>query len=601
MQFVLSKENMELSSTVSGMGQNMCTLENQDLASQFICHKCNKENSIYGGNLTSDVELFNSFSGDDNTLFKQVNSHCITGGSKVYLKYLLQSPLKDCESLTKRQTLIKNAQTISAEHMDVMKRIKENENSFLSMFGEEEETIKDVYKMVYYRSTFTSWLNGDEFALTSLNIYSILFSPTIGVMSPIMYFVLPYLVLYFKLGVCMPFTAYIQMTFKTMFMTTSGIFGKSGGGVFDNFKYVSYAFSLIFYFQSMFNSVELSSTMYKISKLLTNKINNIIHFIRDCKLIVDQHWNTNISSDVFGCDLDNSNADTCFKNVSTEPFSLMSNFGSRLKIFKNIKPEAYVSLVQKVYMLDTMWAIKNKVKLDKYSYTSFTTSEAECNMVQLWHPCIDVEKVVPNNFKLGGSGDSRNMIITGPNAGGKSTLIKSILSNVLFSQTLTISAAKSSTISPFHLIHSQINIPDCKGKESLFEAEMHRSKESIDLLKKCKGPSLIVMDEIFNSTNPTEGISGAYAIAKKIGTFKSNITIISTHYLYLTKLATRLKHFTNYKMGVDQTGDEIKFPYKLTKGVCKQFIALELLKKNGFDAKIIEDAIEIKKILTTKK
>jgi DNA mismatch repair ATPase MutS len=341
--------------------------------------------------------------------------------------------------------------------------------------------------------------------------------------------------------------------------------------------------------------------MYKISNLLTNKVNNVIQFIRDCQTIVDAYWNVEIPNDVFGCNVDKYDVDTYFQNVSTEPFSLLSNFGSRLKIFKNIKPEAYVPLIQQVYMLDTCWAIKQKVQLDKYAFAKFTSNNVECNMTDMWHPCIAPEVVVHNNVKLGGDSDIRNMIVTGPNAGGKSTLIKAILSNVLLSQTLTIVAAKSSTISPFHLIHSQINIPDCKGKESLFEAEMHRSKESIDMLKECRGPSLIVMDEIFNSTNPIEGISGAYAIAKQIGSYKTNITIISTHYLYLTKLAAKLKHFANYKMGVEISGDDIKFPYKLKKGICKQFIALELLKQNGFDAKIIKDAIEIKQLLTTKK
>jgi hypothetical protein len=600
MQFVLSKENLELSTAVSGIVQNKCVLVNQDMASQYICHKCTRENNIYGGNLTNDIELFNSFSGDDNTLFKQVDRHCTTGGSKVYLKYMLQSPLRDCGALIDRQSVIKKIEPLTTEHKDVMERIKENENSFLSLFGEEEETIKDVYKMVYYRSNFTSWLNGDEYAITALNVYSIIFSPSIGVLSPIMYFIVPYLVLYFKLGISMPFKSYIQMTFKTMFMTTSGILGKSGG-IFDNFKYISYAFSLIFYFQSMFNSIELSTTMYKISNLLTNKVNNVIQFIRDCQTIVDAYWNVEIPNDVFGCNVDKYDVDTYFQNVSTEPFSLLSNFGSRLKIFKNIKPEAYVPLIQQVYMLDTCWAIKQKVQLDKYAFAKFTSNNVECNMTDMWHPCIAPEVVVHNNVKLGGDSDIRNMIVTGPNAGGKSTLIKAILSNVLLSQTLTIVAAKSSTISPFHLIHSQINIPDCKGKESLFEAEMHRSKESIDMLKECRGPSLIVMDEIFNSTNPIEGISGAYAIAKQIGSYKTNITIISTHYLYLTKLAAKLKHFANYKMGVEISGDDIKFPYKLKKGICKQFIALELLKQNGFDAKIIKDAIEIKQLLTTKK
>ena len=108
------------------------------------------------------------------------------------------------------------------------------------------------------------------------------------------------------------------------------------------------------------------------------------------------------------------------------------------------------------------------------------------------------------------------MVITGPNAGGKSTFIKSITINVLLSQTLGISAASNFKITPFSLINTYLNIPDVKGKESLFEAEMHRARDHIKMLDKLDKHqfSFVIMDEIFSSTNPEEGISGGYVYAK---------------------------------------------------------------------------------------
>jgi DNA mismatch repair ATPase MutS len=105
------------------------------------------------------------------------------------------------------------------------------------------------------------------------------------------------------------------------------------------------------------------------------------------------------------------------------------------------------------------------------------------------------------------------------------------------------------------------------------------------------------MDEIFNSTNPVEGISAAYAIVKKISEYTNCILIFTTHYVYLTKLA-KTNRFINYKMNVIIENNIINFPYKLVKGFSKQYIALELLKQNGFDEKIINDAIEIKNKLS---
>ena len=194
-------------------------------------------------------------------------------------------------------------------------------------------------------------------------------------------------------------------------------------------------------------------------------------------------------------------------------------------------------------------------------------------------------------------------VITGPNAGGKSTFIKAIIISILFSQTITLSPSKNITLTPFELLSTYLNIPDCKGKESLFEAEMNRSLTYINRLKildKKNKFSIVVMDEIFNSTNPEEGISGAYAICKKMSSFQNNISIITTHFNYLTKLN---KHgFENYKIKINKINNKIIYPYKLQKGISDQFIALELLKQKGFDSEIISESNKIyKKIRKQKK
>jgi len=187
------------------------------------------------------------------------------------------------------------------------------------------------------------------------------------------------------------------------------------------------------------------------------------------------------------------------------------------------------------------------------------------------------------------------MVITGPNAGGKSTFIKSITINVLLSQTLGITAASEFRITPFSLINTYLNIPDVKGKESLFEAEMHRAREH--LLKLADLPkdqySFLIMDEIFSSTNPEEGISGGYAICEMLGKYANSISIITTHFTKLTDLE-KTSNFSCYKIPInrDNNGD-IEYTYKLEPGVSDQFIALELLGKKGFDKDIVNRAINL--------
>jgi DNA mismatch repair ATPase MutS len=151
-------------------------------------------------------------------------------------------------------------------------------------------------------------------------------------------------------------------------------------------------------------------------------------------------------------------------------------------------------------------------------------------------------------------------------------------------------------VTPYTFINSQINIPDCKGKASLFEAEMYRCKSNIDALKGINSSdfAFLGMDEIFNSTNPVEGIAGAYAIISYIAKLPNVSSIVTTHYLYLTKLKKECSNITTYKMNILQQDNKIKFPYLLKRGISRQYIALDLLKLNGFDNDILEVAQNVK-------
>ena len=124
---------------------------------------------------------------------------------------------------------------------------------------------------------------------------------------------------------------------------------------------------------------------------------------------------------------------------------------------------------------------------------------------------------------------------------------------------------------------------------------MHRARNHLKNLKDLGEHefSFIVMDEIFSSTNPEEGISGGYAIAKKLGEFPNSVTLLTTHFNYLTKLEEKTGNYKAYKIPIKRENDRIVYPYKLSEGVSDQFIALELLKHKGFDEDIISNAVNI--------
>jgi hypothetical protein len=556
---------------------------------------------VLGKDVLNDIEMIKSYNNNSSDTVVKSIDNTILIGSKHYFKKLLMTPIFDCSVLESRILVLNRIGCIASENPSINSNLKlmvQYEKDLIWLYQCQDDELSSLYDMVYFRYWFLKHLNGQDVALTCHNLYRILVSPVIGIISPITYFVIPYLVLRFKFKLDISFMEYVKLTFTSLF-AKNGLMNALSPNI-SKFKYVSYAFSFLFYFQSLFNSVEIAKASHKVSRIITTRINNIVKFIQLGKHTLSLAWDKDIACFFPGSDQDAMETLDCFDGMALKPYFLLSNFGKQLKIFKQFKKTRYLPLINKCYMLDSLLSIvttKDKMGFCVPIFEPY--KEGPCLNIQgVWHPCLDHTLVVKNSVEMNSLG-TRNIMLTGPNAGGKSTLIKSVMISVILAQTLCIANADCLHITPFKYINSQIHIPDCKGKESLFEAEMYRSKSNFEELAKLDNlPSFIVMDEIFNSTNPIEGIAGAYAIAKSLAKHESNIAIISTHYIYLTRLARETLLFTNYKMNVEiEDGGIIQYPYSMSKGVSRQYIALELLKKNGFNPDIIEEGMRIKELL----
>jgi hypothetical protein len=188
-----------------------------------------------------------------------------------------------------------------------------------------------------------------------------------------------------------------------------------------------------------------------------------------------------------------------------------------------------------------------------------------------------------------------NMLLSGPNGSGKSTYIKSVLTNIILAQTIGFSFCQEMKLTPFHNFITHLNIPDCQGKESLFQAEMNRCYQYLQELNELESQnnfSFNIIDEIFVSTNYKEGISGAYAIIKKLSQYNNSLSIITTHFDKITKMNHNNIIKKHFSLDTNQNG-EIVSDYKLKNGINKKHMAIKLLAKKGFDKDLIKDAEEM--------
>ena len=543
-----------------------------------------KNKTELNNNVLHDIEMIESFSESSSTVSSLFIKNLYFDNSVMYMNDILSTPIYDENILCQRQKFFSSYN--SKKNEEYFHDILERFSSIKWLLTKKDKDVEQLLQTVYFSWWIFKYANSSSLSLTTKNIYYILLSPTIGIMSPIIYFILPYLILKFKFKFNIPFKIYIKTLYQ---VSTANLYSNNGNNLIKTISYISYISSIIFYFQGIMQSIDTSKHTLLIIKIITNHMNNIYMIYNSYTKLY-----TSFSSNPF-YKLEKIHIND-FNTSTTQNPVLLSDFGLRLKHYKEIRN--YVSLldemIKQVFIFDTLHSINitiNQLQLYPASY-DFDTKIPYTHFKQLWHICLH-KNPVKNSFSNKCS--NRNTIITGPNAAGKSTFIKSVLINVMLSQTITFCAAEKSIITPFEYIGSQINIPDSTGHESLFEAEMYRCKYNIDYVRTNKNKKVILfMDEIFNSTNIVEGISGAYSILKHLADCNNCVLYVTTHFPYLTKLHKK-SSFNLYKFDCSKNVNKaICYDYKISKGVSKQYVALDILKYNHFNEDIIDLANSVK-------
>ena len=256
----------------------------------------------------------------------------------------------------------------------------------------------------------------------------------------------------------------------------------------------------------------------------------------------------------------------------------------------NIK-EKIKALLKIIYTIDVINSISRLKDSSNWCNPLYTN-----NITKMWN----MKNPILNNNQIGNPIDlSKNIIITGPNAAGKTTYVKSILSNIILAHTIGITNCLKSEIIIYDTINSFMRITDILGEKSYFEVETEYCSlmvnKAIQLANKNK-KGLFLMDEPMHSTPPTEGMATAYAVSEFIGKLSGINLIITTHFHKLIILENNYpNNFINLSVEAIKNCDgTFHFPYKIIRGSSKQCIALELLDKQKFPSNVINSAIEMK-------
>jgi hypothetical protein len=198
-------------------------------------------------------------------------------------------------------------------------------------------------------------------------------------------------------------------------------------------------------------------------------------------------------------------------------------------------------------------------------------------------------KVVTNDVTL-----DKQLIITGPNAAGKTTVIKTTLFNIILSQQIGFGFYERAEVNPYDYLHCYLNIPDTSGRDSLFQAESRRCMEILRcIMENPKKRHFCIFDELYSGTNPYEAVAAAYGYIDYISKNPNVDLILTTHYIELCELLQ--KHngsgVSNLHMSVSpETG---AYLYKIADGISTIKGGLKVLRDLEYPVEIVESASKI--------
>ncbi|MFQ9510441.1 MAG: MutS-related protein [Lachnospiraceae bacterium] len=199
----------------------------------------------------------------------------------------------------------------------------------------------------------------------------------------------------------------------------------------------------------------------------------------------------------------------------------------------------------------------------------------------LYHPMI--KEPVANSIS-----ETRPVLLTGSNASGKSTFLKTVAINAVLSQTIHTALAHSYE-GNFYRVYSSMALRDnLQGNESYYIVEIKSLKRILDAADG-QHPVLCFVDEVLRGTNTVERIAASSRILQTLAQ-KGAMSFAATHDIELTSMLT--DYYSNYHFEEEISDNDVKFNYMLFKGKAKTRNAIKLLSIMGYEKSVIHEAEE---------
>ncbi len=250
------------------------------------------------------------------------------------------------------------------------------------------------------------------------------------------------------------------------------------------------------------------------------------------------------------------------------------------------------SASRRLAALDAMASLAEVAEERGYAAPEVSTDFA-LEIVGGRHPVVETmmprEEFIPNDLRL--AGDSRIVILTGPNMAGKSTVLRQVGLIQLMAQMGSMVPAERARLGVCDRVYTRVGASDNLARgQSTFMVEMH---ETAAIMHGAGERSLVLLDEIGRGTSTYDGVSIAWAVTEYLHDHVGAKGIFATHYHELTRLGDELQGARNLNVVVRESGDRIVFLRRLAEGGADRSYGIQVARLAGLPPRIIKRAREI--------
>jgi hypothetical protein len=571
-----------------------CTIENINTFFKLPIYY-NKNKISIKENIVSDLELIKTIDASNNSIYSYYFNNDVNSSlSNEIVNQVSQYISNDSEYLKENQKLIKKF---------VPLELKYKYENIINIWNEIKGDTG--FKERYYYIDWPMWefLNNSQPFLQFMSVYNMA-SPVISLFVPIIILIIPFFIIRLK-GLQLTMNEYIDILKIVISQHSVGkLFTKFGSVSFQEKIYL--VVSAGFYFFSIYQNIlvcyRFHNNMKKIHTYFNEIKNYLSYTIESMNNYKSHAKDLNHYSHIEFINVLNEKMDMLNElnskldsvTVMNYNFKKLTEIGHILKTFYEIyNDKKYEEAIMYSFgfngYVDCITGLQTNIKEGKINYTQFIRKKNKNEFKNSYYAILKDKNHIKNTIKL-----NKNIIISGPNASGKTTIIKSALINIIVSQQFGCGFYETAILKPYDHIHCYLNIPDTSGRDSLFQAEARRCKEIINIIdndSKSKETHFCAFDELYSGTNPEEATISAIAFMKYIVKNKNVNSILTTHFIDVCNKLNDHKNIENHYMLTNKIDHKLEYLYVLKKGISNVKGGINVLYEMNYPKEIIENTI----------